>query len=312
MPLAQRPGLAAAGGRVDARELLRPPRDARPVAVAAGVGGGEAVPQLGLRVRRARPRAAPGRPRAARGARARAAPADLRQLARPRRPAVDRHDPPPPRPLPGRPLQARRRGGVDARRLRGPRRHRRGRRRRLQGPVRDGGRGRRRRSRAMYERVVATFPDAILEDPHDLPEVAGPLAPHAGRVSYDALIHSVDDLATTPVNPIRTVNIKPCRTGGLRALLALYAHCEAEGIADVRRRDGRERRRARPDPAARLDLPPRRAQRRRAERLQPRGPARGPALEPAAPGRRQRASAAQRAMRAAARPRALPSRRSAG
>ena len=83
---------------------------------------------------------------------------------------------------------------------------------------------------AMYERVVATFPDAILEDPHDLPEIAGPLAPHVGRVSYDALIHSVDDLATTPVNPIRTVNIKPCRTGGLRALLALYAHCEAEGM----------------------------------------------------------------------------------
>jgi L-alanine-DL-glutamate epimerase-like enolase superfamily enzyme len=82
----------------------------------------------------------------------------------------------------------------------------------------------------MYERVVSTFPDAILEDPHDLPEVAAPLAPHTGRVSYDALIHSVDDLATTPVNPIRTVNIKPCRTGGLRALLDLYAHCEAEGI----------------------------------------------------------------------------------
>jgi L-alanine-DL-glutamate epimerase-like enolase superfamily enzyme len=83
---------------------------------------------------------------------------------------------------------------------------------------------------AMYERVVATFPDAILEDPHDLPRIAELLAPHAGRVSYDALIHSVDDLATTPVRPIRTVNIKPCRTGGLRALLALYAHCEAEGI----------------------------------------------------------------------------------
>ena len=83
---------------------------------------------------------------------------------------------------------------------------------------------------AMYERVVATFPGAILEDPHDLPEIAAPLAPHTGRVSYDALIHSIDDLATTPVNPIRTVNIKPCRTGGLRALLDLYAHCEAEGI----------------------------------------------------------------------------------
>jgi len=83
---------------------------------------------------------------------------------------------------------------------------------------------------AMYDRVVATFPEAILEDPHDLPEVAGLLAPHVGRVSYDALIHSVDDLATTPVNPIRTVNIKPCRVGGVRALLELYAHCETQGI----------------------------------------------------------------------------------
>ena len=62
------------------------------------------------------------------------------------------------------------------------------------------------------------------------PRSPRPLAPHADRVSYDALIHSVDDLATTPVNPIRTVNIKPCRTGSLRALLALYAHCEADGL----------------------------------------------------------------------------------
>jgi L-alanine-DL-glutamate epimerase-like enolase superfamily enzyme len=82
----------------------------------------------------------------------------------------------------------------------------------------------------MYERVVATFPDAILEDPHDLPALAATLAPHAGRVSYDALVHSVEDLARTPINPIRVVNIKPCRTGSLRALLALYAHCEAAGI----------------------------------------------------------------------------------
>jgi L-alanine-DL-glutamate epimerase-like enolase superfamily enzyme len=83
----------------------------------------------------------------------------------------------------------------------------------------------------MYRHVIATFPEAILEDPHDLPEVAELLAPHADRVSYDALIHNVDDLATTPISPIRVVNVKPCRTGGLRTLLDLYAHCEAEGIA---------------------------------------------------------------------------------
>ena len=32
---------------------------------------------------------------------------------------------------------------------------------------------------AMYERVVATFPDALLEDAHDLPEVTELLAPEA-------------------------------------------------------------------------------------------------------------------------------------
>ena len=83
---------------------------------------------------------------------------------------------------------------------------------------------------AMYGHVLATFPDAILEDPHDLPAVAAAIAPHAARVSYDALITSADDLATTPVNPIRVVNIKPCRTGSLRALLALYARGEADRL----------------------------------------------------------------------------------
>ena len=83
---------------------------------------------------------------------------------------------------------------------------------------------------AVYEHVIATFPDAILEDPHDLPEVRAALAPHADRVSYDALVTSADDLATTPINPIRVVNIKPCRTGSVRRLLALYARCEADGL----------------------------------------------------------------------------------
>ena len=83
---------------------------------------------------------------------------------------------------------------------------------------------------AMYGHVLATFPEAILEDPHDLPAVAEAIAPHAARVSYDALIRSADDLATTPVNPIQVVNIKPCRTGSLRTLLALYARGEADGL----------------------------------------------------------------------------------
>ena len=44
---------------------------------------------------------------------------------------------------------------------------------------------------AMYERVIAAFPDALLEDAHDLPEVEALLAPEAHRISYDAPIYTV-------------------------------------------------------------------------------------------------------------------------
>jgi L-alanine-DL-glutamate epimerase-like enolase superfamily enzyme len=79
---------------------------------------------------------------------------------------------------------------------------------------------------AMYERVIATFPDALLEDAHDLPEVAALL--DRERVSYDAPIHDVEDLDITPAP--RAVNIKPCRVGNLRSLLDVYAAVEERGL----------------------------------------------------------------------------------
>ena len=81
----------------------------------------------------------------------------------------------------------------------------------------------------MYERVVAAFSHALLEDAHDLPEVAARLEPEAHRISYDAPIHTVSDIDATPLQP-RAVNIKPCRVGGLRALLEVYAACAARGL----------------------------------------------------------------------------------
>jgi L-alanine-DL-glutamate epimerase-like enolase superfamily enzyme len=82
---------------------------------------------------------------------------------------------------------------------------------------------------SMYERVVAAFPDALLEDAHDLPEVAALLDPEAHRISYDAPIYSVQDIDATPLTP-RAVNIKPCRVGNLRSLFDVYAVCEARGL----------------------------------------------------------------------------------
>jgi L-alanine-DL-glutamate epimerase-like enolase superfamily enzyme len=82
---------------------------------------------------------------------------------------------------------------------------------------------------AMYERVIAAFPDALLEDAHDLPEVAELLAPEAHRISYDAPIHTRADLDSTPLTPT-AVNIKPCRVGDLRSLLEVYAEVAARGL----------------------------------------------------------------------------------
>jgi hypothetical protein len=82
---------------------------------------------------------------------------------------------------------------------------------------------------AMYERAIAAFPEALLEDAHDLPAVAELLAPEARRISYDAPIHTADDLDATPLPP-RAVNIKPCRVGSWRELLAVYAAVEERGL----------------------------------------------------------------------------------
>jgi hypothetical protein len=81
----------------------------------------------------------------------------------------------------------------------------------------------------MYERAVETFPDALLEDAHDLPEVTELLASETDRISYDAPITSVESLDARPLTP-RAVNIKPCRVGDLRSLLDLYAACGERGL----------------------------------------------------------------------------------
>ena len=81
----------------------------------------------------------------------------------------------------------------------------------------------------MYERVIAAFPDALLEDAHDLPEVAALLAPEAHRISYDAPIAAAADLDAVPMAPV-AVNVKPCRVGDVPTLLDLYATCAERGL----------------------------------------------------------------------------------
>ena len=82
----------------------------------------------------------------------------------------------------------------------------------------------------LVERVARLLPDAVLEDPHRTPEVLAALEPYRDRVSWDAPIHSVDDLEQMPFPP-RVLNLKPSRSGSLKRLFALYEHCETLGTA---------------------------------------------------------------------------------
>jgi L-alanine-DL-glutamate epimerase-like enolase superfamily enzyme len=79
----------------------------------------------------------------------------------------------------------------------------------------------------LYDRVLAAFPDAYLEDPHDLPEIGQRLSDHLERVSYDSPIRDAEDIDATPL-AARVVNVKPARIGGLRPLFDVYARCARE------------------------------------------------------------------------------------
>lgn len=82
----------------------------------------------------------------------------------------------------------------------------------------------------LYQRCLAAWPAAVIEDPSTDPSIL-PLLEHAwDRVSWDAPIHDVADIESR-VHPPRIINIKPCRFGSLRALCAAYDYCDARGIA---------------------------------------------------------------------------------
>jgi hypothetical protein len=82
----------------------------------------------------------------------------------------------------------------------------------------------------LYERVVRAFPEAWIEDPDVVtPATAAVLADHHDRITWDAPIHSIDDIEALPFPP-RMVNLKPSRIGGLPKLCATYDYCAEHGI----------------------------------------------------------------------------------
>jgi len=81
----------------------------------------------------------------------------------------------------------------------------------------------------LYRRTVEAFPNALIEDPAVTDATALVLAPHRGRVAWDAPVHGVDDIATLPILAA-AINVKPSRIGALGAVLDLYARCEQLAI----------------------------------------------------------------------------------
>ena len=81
----------------------------------------------------------------------------------------------------------------------------------------------------LYRRVVEAFPDAWIEDPKLTPETEAILAGEHDRITWDAIIHTVDDVKALPFPP-KMINVKPSRAGGLRPLFALNQYCEEHGI----------------------------------------------------------------------------------
>jgi len=81
----------------------------------------------------------------------------------------------------------------------------------------------------LYRRVAEGLPNALIEDPRLTDATRRALAPHMDRITWDAPIHSVEDITALDYEP-RTINFKPSRFGSLRKLLDGYDHCNERGI----------------------------------------------------------------------------------
>ena len=83
---------------------------------------------------------------------------------------------------------------------------------------------------ALYRRVIEGLPtDVLIEDPHADPVIDSLLAPHLDRVTWDAPIHSIDDIRALPHQP-RVINFKPSRFGTLKRLFDAYDFCHDQKI----------------------------------------------------------------------------------
>jgi hypothetical protein len=85
-------------------------------------------------------------------------------------------------------------------------------------------------SPALYAMVAEAFPEAWIEDPDlSTPELRAALEGTHDRITWDAPIHSVEDIESLEFPP-KMVNVKPSRFGPLSRLFAAYDYCSERGI----------------------------------------------------------------------------------
>ncbi len=82
----------------------------------------------------------------------------------------------------------------------------------------------------LYRAVAEELPDAIIEDPWLEDGCREALAGAEDRLSFDAPVHSLQDLDGLPLEP-RWLNVKPSRFGTVRELLDTIEACEERGIS---------------------------------------------------------------------------------
>jgi hypothetical protein len=82
---------------------------------------------------------------------------------------------------------------------------------------------------ALYRRVIDGLPGVWLEDPAVVDGTRELLVEVPQQVTWDAIIHSVEDIDSLPWPPT-TVNVKPSRFGSIERLFVAYDYCEEHGI----------------------------------------------------------------------------------
>ena len=82
----------------------------------------------------------------------------------------------------------------------------------------------------LYRAIAEELPDVIIEDAWLEDGLREALAGAEERLSFDAPVHSLDDLEGLPLEP-RWLNIKPSRFGTVHELLDTIGACEERGIS---------------------------------------------------------------------------------